>query len=188
MCFHFRTCTRQFKSSVRQCEFTERTGSKGEPRSHFIACTRTIFYRNDAKLPQVVQILPREFLCCEFMCLQECIPIGCVPCAAVAVSLGGGVCPGRGCLTGGVCQTPLDRMTDACEKITLPQLLLRTVKLLKSEIKYTDLHKSFISCSILKILPIVNKMAPCLEAWVAGIKSTHGSHRNDFNQLSDNNG
>ena len=43
---------------------------------------------------------------------QECIPVGCVPSAAVAVSLGrGGVCLGGwvsawggGCLPGGVCQ------------------------------------------------------------------------------------
>ena len=34
---------------------------------------------------------------------QECIPVGCVPSAAVAI-WGGGVCPGSGCLPGrGVC-------------------------------------------------------------------------------------
>ena len=35
----------------------------------------------------------------------------------------GGFCPGW------VYTFPVDRMTDACEKITFPQLLLRTVKL-----------------------------------------------------------
>ena len=40
---------------------------------------------------------------------QECIPLGCVPSAAVAV-------PGRGvCLP-----PPLDRITDTCKNITLP--------------------------------------------------------------------
>ena len=70
---------------------------------------------------------------------QECIPVGCVPSAAGRlggrVSVGGcppgGVCPG-GCLPGGVCLggahlPPVDRMSDACENITFPQLLLRTV-------------------------------------------------------------
>ena len=79
---------------------------------------------------------------------QDCIPVGCVTSAAVAVSCGclpggvsaqGGVCPGgvsaqggvclgcvsaQGCVSawGGVCQTPLNRMTDRCKNITLPQL------------------------------------------------------------------
>ena len=74
---------------------------------------------------------------------HECIPVGCVPSAAVAVSggkstqgclLGGarGVCSGEvsaqraiSC-TGGV-HPPVDRMTDACEDITFLQLLLRKV-------------------------------------------------------------
>ena len=66
---------------------------------------------------------------------QECIPIGCVPSAAVwGVSAAGlprgrgsarGCLPrGRGCLPRAVC---LPRMTDACENITFLQLLLRAV-------------------------------------------------------------
>ena len=57
---------------------------------------------------------------------QECIPVGCVPSAAVAVGGGGVVvCPGG--LPGGGCLPhsplpPVDRMTDACENITLLQL------------------------------------------------------------------
>ena len=62
---------------------------------------------------------------------QDCIPVGCVPSAAVAVSCGclsggvsaqGGVCPGGVSAQGGVCQTPLNRITDRCKNITLPQL------------------------------------------------------------------
>ena len=47
-------------------------------------------------------------------CQGECLPAG-----------GGGICLPRGvvCLPGGAClQDPLDRMTDACKNITLPQL------------------------------------------------------------------
>ena len=82
---------------------------------------------------------------------KECIPTGCVPSAAVAVLGGRGVCPmGWGYLSHGghglcpmrvgvsapwggglprFCQTPtsVNRMADACENITFPQLLLRTV-------------------------------------------------------------
>ena len=61
---------------------------------------------------------------------QECIPVGCVPSAAVAVSGGGeGEWP-----TVGVClqvpllelYTPPNRITDRCKNITFPQLRLRT--------------------------------------------------------------
>ena len=79
---------------------------------------------------------------------QECIPVGCVPSAAVAVSGGrgvcpeggwgvcpggGGVCPGGlsgwgGCLARGcTASLPVERMTDACENITFPQLMLQMV-------------------------------------------------------------
>ena len=77
---------------------------------------------------------------------QECIPVGCVPSAAVAVSWGvcpGGVClvfPGDGVWPGGclpsllgkgcVWQTPptwTEFLTDDCENITFPQPRLRTV-------------------------------------------------------------
>ena len=47
--------------------------------------------------------------------LQECIPAGCVPSAAVAA---GSARDGEVSAT----HTPVDRMTDACENITLPQL------------------------------------------------------------------
>ena len=72
---------------------------------------------------------------------QECIPVGCVPSAAITIS-GGGVCLGaQG--GGGICvsqqstgQTPppplwTEFLTRACESITFPQLLLRTVKIMK---------------------------------------------------------
>ena len=49
---------------------------------------------------------------------QECIPVGCVPSAAVA-SRGECVC------LGGV-HLPTCGQTDTCENITFPQLLLRT--------------------------------------------------------------
>ena len=67
---------------------------------------------------------------------QECIPIGCVRSAAVAICLGG-VCSGgrlprrwgvsawgRGCLPRGSCipECTVDRMTDRFKNITLPQL------------------------------------------------------------------
>ena len=75
---------------------------------------------------------------------QECIPVGCVPSAAVAVLREGGVCPGgvvypggviRGCLPRWVCQggvcleacllgvggctppPPMNRITDMCKKL-----------------------------------------------------------------------
>ena len=69
--------------------------------------------------------------------------MGCVASAAVAVSRGGGVsarvcvCLPGGCLPGGggvsaqggcVHLPRVDRMRDAYENITFPQLLLRTVK------------------------------------------------------------
>ena len=84
---------------------------------------------------------------------QECIPVGCVPSAAVAVCWGGqclptrgvwpggclprrglsaqgGVCPGGVSARGNVWQTlPLwtEFLTHACESITFPQLHLWTV-------------------------------------------------------------
>ena len=71
---------------------------------------------------------------------QECIPIGCLPSAAVAVS--GRVSSIGGCLPRVIClgevytpgprgrhPDPVDRMTDTCESITFPQLLLLTVKI-----------------------------------------------------------
>ena len=63
---------------------------------------------------------------------QECIPVGCVPSADMAV---GGVCPAGGVSArSGVCpgdaHLPLwtEFLTHAYESITFPQLLLRTVK------------------------------------------------------------
>ena len=58
---------------------------------------------------------------------QERIPVGCVSSAAVAVWRGGGL--PRGCLPGGVsaggevsARPPVNRITDRCQNITLPQL------------------------------------------------------------------
>ena len=54
---------------------------------------------------------------------QECVPVGCVPSAAVAVCLGGG-----GVSACGVYTSPrTEFLTHACENITFPQLRLRTV-------------------------------------------------------------
>ena len=47
---------------------------------------------------------------------QECIPVGCVPPAAVAVSPATHTPP-----PGMHAPPPVNRMTDACENITLPQ-------------------------------------------------------------------
>ena len=78
---------------------------------------------------------------------QECIPVGCVLSAGVAISGGsaqggsapGGVYPGGvsawGCLPrevsapvhAGIYTPPVNRMTDTCENITFLQLLLQTV-------------------------------------------------------------
>ena len=62
---------------------------------------------------------------------QECIPLGCVPSAAVVGSGEGCVClvgclPRRGVCLGGV-HPPVNWITDTCENITFPQLLLWTV-------------------------------------------------------------
>ena len=85
---------------------------------------------------------------------QECIPVGCVPSAAVGVCWRGGVCsrwggllPGRVSALGSVCswgdvcyrgvypsmhwgrRPPVNRMTYRCKNIIFPQLRLRTVKM-----------------------------------------------------------
>ena len=76
---------------------------------------------------------------------QECIPVGCVPSAAVAAGAGG-MYPSMhwavGCLPRGVSAQgrfcpdacwythPLvNRITDRCKNITFPQFRLRTVKM-----------------------------------------------------------
>ena len=56
---------------------------------------------------------------------QECIPVGCVPSAAVTVS-GGWVSRGVCVCPGGV-HPPVNRITDRCKNITFPQLRLRTI-------------------------------------------------------------
>ena len=93
----------------------------------------------------------------KYNSIQECIPVGCIPSAAVAVFFWGGGCLPRGCLPGGglpgggVCLggclprrgvhplPPVDRidtrLTHAWENITLPQLLLRTVTILQTSTK-----------------------------------------------------
>ena len=56
---------------------------------------------------------------------RGCLPSGCLHigvCPGVGGSLPGGEVLPRGCTPPSV-----DRMTDACENITFPQLLLRTV-------------------------------------------------------------
>ena len=58
------------------------------------------------------------------------MPVGYVPSAAVVISAEGTVWP-VGCLPRGV-SDPVDKMTDACENITFPQLLLQKVKLTES--------------------------------------------------------
>ena len=87
------------------------------------------------RIPRVTQITPYLYFLCYSMaipqkCVQECIPVGCVPSAAVAVwgvsAWGGGVRGGS--VQRGVYLPPLtDFFTHACENITFPQLLLRTV-------------------------------------------------------------
>ena len=65
---------------------------------------------------------------------QECIPVGCVPSAAVAAGRGGRCLPGWGCLLGGICSMHAgihppwtEWLTNGCKNITFPQLCLRTV-------------------------------------------------------------
>ena len=75
---------------------------------------------------------------------QECIPVGCIPSAAVAICWGrrggGGVCP------------LADFLTHACENIIFPQLRLRTVMTLRAtkyhrETRITDhCHYSMHGC------------------------------------------
>ena len=79
-------------------------------------------------------------------CKQDCIPVGCVPSAAVAMSIPactgqGGVCPGEGVCPGGVYPSmhwgrhPLwtKWLTDRCKNITFPRLRLRTVKMVSHD-------------------------------------------------------
>ena len=59
---------------------------------------------------------------CSIRLLGGVWPGGCLPrgvCLPMGVSAQGGVCPGGGCLPD---THPVNRMTDACENITLPQL------------------------------------------------------------------
>ena len=59
---------------------------------------------------------------------KQCIPVGCVPSAALAVSGSGwGVCLG-GCVCPGGCTPPCEQNHRRCKNITFPQLRLRTVK------------------------------------------------------------
>ena len=65
---------------------------------------------------------------------QECIPVGCVPPAAVSVGRGGSVCSRRRLVSQhALRQTPppVNRMTDRCKNITLP---LRAVIIRETEV------------------------------------------------------
>ena len=64
---------------------------------------------------------------------QECIPVGCVPSAAVAVLKGSVSGQGEGCVClprGMYTSSTVNRITDSCKNITFPQLRLRTVVIL----------------------------------------------------------
>ena len=64
--------------------------------------------------------LPRGGVC-PGGCLSEgCLPRGCLP---RGVSVQGGVCPGEGVVCPGGCPPPppVNRITNGCENITLPQ-------------------------------------------------------------------
>ena len=66
---------------------------------------------------------------------QECIPVGCLPSAAVAVLCvcGGGLPRGGGVFLGGRLPRhlpPVNRITDRCKNITFSQILLRKVKII----------------------------------------------------------
>ena len=122
-------------------------------------------------------ILSVTHFMCTYSFLQECIPVGCVPSAAVAI-LGGGFClwggglpareeclPARGCLPRrgvclpwgsgcqGGCTPPHSGKTDTCENITFPQLLLRTVKMSLHHIPLCDgVHFEFIPLKCLLVM------------------------------------
>ena len=78
------------------------------------------------RLPRARSVKVPDRQLCQ---IQECIPVGCVPSAAVAVPGGEGVCPVGGCLPRGCLpgegvsakHLPVDRMTDWCKNITLLQ-------------------------------------------------------------------
>ena len=88
----------------------------------------------------------------SFSLKQECIPVGCVPSAAVAVSAPGvgGVCLLRGglvrggvpvpggcaCSREGVVSPPVNRMTDRCKNITFATSLRTVIKDLSQAICY----------------------------------------------------
>ena len=57
------------------------------------------------------------------VCVGGCLPGGCLPDGCVCL---GGV-PSLGSVQGCLLDPPVYRMTDVCENITFPQLLLRTV-------------------------------------------------------------
>ena len=83
--------------------------------------------------PGMTQGLRTDFSVKKKYFKQECISVGCVPSATVAVSgggcLSGGVCTGVGACLGGVHLPPTEFLAHACKNITFPQLLLRTVNI-----------------------------------------------------------
>ena len=82
--------------------------------------------RMDSSRMRTIRYSSRLLVSAQGVSAQGCQPRGCLPRGCLSGGcLPGGVCPG-GCLPRGVsAQTPIplaDRMTDACENITLPEL------------------------------------------------------------------
>ena len=112
-------------------------------------CVCGIFERTWVYVSAYISISVHWFCGCARVCVLigklECIPVGCVP------STAGGCLPRwvGGCLPRGISAqgvsawgcTPLplgtEFLTHACENITFPQLLLRTVTSLSSDIRHT---------------------------------------------------
>ena len=78
---------------------------------------------------------------------QECIPVGCISPASVAISGGvsaqGGVCVCLGCVLPPIAcwstyPSPVNRMTHRSKNITFPQLHLRAVKMIKNRIPHDE--------------------------------------------------
>ena len=97
---------------------------------------------------------------------QECIPVGCVSSAAVAVCLGGVSAWERVFARGGV-HNPLwtEFLTHACENITLPQLRCGTV--IRKSVVLSHLHVSYIR-QYDKVFPSMIQTTNDLGGWSGG--------------------